>query len=389
MKTVVLITQHYLSSKRKAGFHWLANAYHQHGWEVVFFTCYISPISFLRGERRFPRPLLRQVAGEARQVRWVDERLASYVWFTPWHPANLRLPLLNAISRPLFRAYGRLSLGPIEPIIRRASLFIFEPTPGLLLFERFKQLNPGARFVYRASDDLKLLGRHPVVLEAEDAYAPRFDMISTPCEYLHRHFSHLPSAQIHYHGVETHLFDGPHPNPYSSDAVNAVYVGHSMVDTDFYARASAAFPDWRFHVIGAIDGLPEAPNIIRYGEMPFAATIPYVKHADVGLQTRLYSPGAESLTDSLKVQQYTYCRLPIVAPDFLRCSRNNMFYYTPGDDSSIESALKEAIAFDRDQTDLAKLGNWQTMVADLAGELWDAGTALQDTGARHDETNDG
>ena len=96
MRTVILVSGHYLESKRRAGFHWLADAFWRAGGEVLFFTAGLSHLSRLRGDQRFQFP----VRAEAKRIKWVRERLASFVWFTPWHTANLRLALLNA-PKPL------------------------------------------------------------------------------------------------------------------------------------------------------------------------------------------------------------------------------------------------------------------------------------------------
>jgi 2-beta-glucuronyltransferase len=125
--------------------------------------------------------------------------------------------------------------------------------------------------------------------------------------------------------------------------------------------------DAAFHIIGPIPGLPKRPNVFAYGELPFERTVPYLIHADAGLQTLAYRPGAECFTDSLKIIQYTYCRLPIIAPDFLRCARPNMFYYQPGDDQSISKALREAFAFDRNAINTNGIRSWDELADLLAG----------------------
>ena len=384
---VLLVSGHYLHSKRQAGFHFLADAYWRRGATTIFLTTGLSWLSVLRRDYRLAYP----VRAEANRLRWARERLGSYVWFTRWHPANLRLALLNRLTRGLFTRYGELPLGEAEALVRDTDLMIFESTPGLLLFERFKRLNPRARCVYRVSDDLGLLRNHPVVREAEQRFAPRFDLISTPCEYIHRRFQHLPQAALHYHGLAKDLFDRDYPNPYCGGGeVNLLFVGGSYCDVDFIERASRRFPNWAFHVIGPIAHLPRRDNVIAYGEMPFVDTIGYVKHADVGLQTRSYTPGAESLTDSLKTIQYTYCRLPIVAPEFLRTpkslspnpcgtgfqpvdseglgigSKPNRFYYRPGDTESIRQALTDALAFDRRRIDTSDIRTWDELATCLA-----------------------
>jgi len=374
MKRVTLITQHYLQSKRKAGFHWLANAFWEAGWDVLFFTCYVSWFSWLRGARRFPRNVLYKATREARRIARVEDRMASYVWFTLWHPMNLRNELLNRLTAPLFLRYGDLPLGEAVNELCSTDLFIFEPTPGLLLFERLKAINPGARYVYRVSDDLQLLNRHPVVIEVEERISAKFDLVSAPSHYIYHRFSKLPQAKLHYHGVNLAIYNTQSTNPYSAGTTNVVFIGNSRFDARFLELASDLYPQWLFHIIGTLKNLPQSPNIIRYGEMPFKATVPYVKYADIGLHTLVYSPGAESFTDSLKVQQYTYCNLPIVAPDFLKTDHNNMFYYSQGDRNTIKTGLGQALAFKRAGNraeDAKEIQSWTEVAAELAGaRLW-------------------
>src|SRR5438270_6412597 len=106
MKSVVLVTSHYLESRAKAGFHWLADAFSRAGWDVLFFTESISWLSWLRSDQRFQYPIFR----DANRLRRVSDRCHSYIWFTPFHPGNLRLRLFNSLSRPLYRRYGDLGL---------------------------------------------------------------------------------------------------------------------------------------------------------------------------------------------------------------------------------------------------------------------------------------
>jgi 2-beta-glucuronyltransferase len=368
-KKVVLVTLHYWNTKRRAGFHHLAQAYCNAGWDVLFLTVHISWLTRLRGiDNRLAYPVVR----EANRITEPQAGLSSFVWMTPWHITNPRNKLLNLLSRPFSMLYEHFPLGAAKDYIRSADLVIFESTPGLTLFERFKRLNTRARFVYRASDDLGLLGVSPVVREALEKAIARFDLISLPSQYAFNTFASCKNASLHYHGVAKEIFDQPCANPFepssgSQARTNAVFVGCSHVDMDFLARSSRLMPDWAFHVIGPLSGLPRAANIIAYGEMPFLQTLPYIKHADIGLQIRTAGPGAQSLADSLKVIQYTYCRLPIVAPEFLRCGRSNFFYYQPGDDNSIATALRAARDMDRDRVDTTGIHTWDELAMSLSG----------------------
>ncbi len=363
MKRVVLLTNHFLESRNKAGFHWLADAFWTAGWEVLFFTESISWISWLRRDSRFAYPLFRQ-AGKLRQVQ---KRLWSYVWLTPFHPVNWRNRLLNRISQPLLSAYGQFSFQEAEAMISGADLFIFDSDHGLFLFDRIKQLNPRARFVYRVSDDLPTMKHHPGVLKHEQSIAKSFDLVSAPSMYIQRRLSAHAHVELHRHALQRELFDRPCANPYRTNRPNVLFVGRNRLDYDFVNRAVALFPDWSFHLFGGVLDRPRGSNLIVHGERPFAELIPYLRYADIGLQSLEYWPGAECFTDSLKMQQYTYCRLPIVAPTFLRTAQPHVFYYEPGDDESIRGALLAASRFDRAKVPHEQVGSWSDLIVKLAG----------------------
>lgn len=363
---VVLLTWHYYNSKRRAGFHWLADALCKEGWEVIFFTLPVSWLSIVKSDRRMYHFPLR----DRNKVVWIKERLGSYVWFTSWHPIHLGSQLLNRAIRPIYKMYSKHSLGPIIDYLPETDLFIFECGHALMLFERFKQINPSARYVYRVSDDQRLLYHHPIILETEERIAAKFNLISTPSAFLYNRFEHLPNSALQYHGLDKDVFDRQYPNPYKPDTINFVFVGNSHLDIDFVARAARLFPQYLFHIIGPLQDVPQANNVVQYGEMRFMETVPYLKYADAGLQTRAYTSGAESLTDSLKVLQYTYCQLPIIVPEFLHNPRrNNFFYYRPGNDDSIYSAVSEALRCDRTQIVRSDIGSWRELALKLIGNL--------------------
>jgi 2-beta-glucuronyltransferase len=361
MNKAILITGHYWDSKRRAGFHWIADALVRLGWDVLFVTTSLSRLSVLRRDYRLSYP----VRSEAGVLVRKQANVSSYVWYTPWHPANMRLALLNRVTSPLFSTYGQLSLGSMEGPVSESDLFIFESTAGLMLYDRFRALNSRARFVYRVSDDLRFLRCHPVVTDYEAHFAREFDLISVPSAALAKQFQGLPQVRLLHHGIDKQLFDADWRNPYDSGRTRAILVGTSHVDYDFLERASRMRPDWDFHLIGPLRAPSLRPNIHVHGEMPFTETVPYVKHAHIGLQSLLFSPGAESLSDSLKVIQYTYCRLPIVAPDFMVSSRRHMVRYDPGSDASIDQALSAAAQFDRLDVDISDIGTWDDVARAL------------------------
>ncbi len=366
MKRVVLVTAHYLGSRRRAGFHWLADAFWRAGWEVVFLTTGVSwPLWLRKQDYRTDYPLAR----EANRLRWLEPRLGSFVWMTPFHPTPTGSARLDRWLTPLFRRYGALPLGALRPIVRDADLFVFVSAPGLLLAERFRRINAHARFVYRVSDDMRLLGYPAVVREAEARLAPAFDLVSVPSRAVLRRLG-LANAVFQPQGIRKELFDAAGPSPYRGAGPNLVFVGNSHFDADLIERASRLFPAWSFHVIGPVGGYPSRPNVVAYGELPFLETVPFIRHADIGLNARSWGEGVECLVDSsLKVLQYTYCRLPIVSPEFLRSERQHVLCYRPGDDASIHAALLAAAAYDRASIEVADIRSWDEIATAIAGPL--------------------
>ena len=363
MKRVVLVTCHYLNCPTKAGFPYIAESYWNAGWHVLCLTESISWLTLLRGQdSRCEFPIWR----ERNRLIYTRERLASYIWLTPFHPVNLRSGLLNRLGAPVLKQYPRFSLGEAEEEIARADLFVFDSDHGLFLFDRFKEANPRARYVYRVSDDIRMMRHHPLLPAQEERIVGQFDLISTASTIFNRRFPNLPNVYFHNHGLDKTLFDRPHDNPYKTPGPNVVYVGMHYFDAEFTMRAVRIFPDWNFHVFGEVGALPAAPNLTCYGLRPFAELVPYLQHADIGLQCLTYMPGAEWFTDSLKMFQYTYCKLPIVAPGFLKQDRPHVFYYEPGDDASIRTALLAARVYDRKQISTADVLTWDDLAAKLA-----------------------
>lgn len=385
----IFLTPHYWSSRRKAGMHWLADALRRRGWEILFLTEGMSwPLWIRRQDWRLEYP----VREEANRLVPKETGVTSFVWVTPWHPAKLGSRLLDRLAAPLYRQYPRFAFGPAEPVIRDADLMVFESSAALLLFPRLTALARGARTVYRISDDMRLLRYHPVIEEAEAASVDAFDLLSIPSRAVFKRHEHRRHARFHPQGIRKDLFDAPAPNPYAgvrhagdpeagdleatgatpggrNSRVRAVFVGNSHLDRDFLRTAATLKPDWQFHVIGSLPDLPGSDNIIAYGEMPFEETIAYLQHADIGLNIRSVEPGAACLAESLKVIQYTYCGLPIVAPEALRTAGNHLAYYTPGDAASIERALDEATAMMGEDVDRSWVKSWDEVADALLGDL--------------------
>lgn len=359
--SAVLISGHYFGSKRRAGFHHLAHAYWRLGWDVTFVTAAISTVSRLRGDYRFAYPVRK----EANRLVPVRERLASYVLMTRTHPGNLRIGVANRLSSGWFSRYARAPLGALEGELRGADLVVLEGTAALLMVERIRWLAPDARLVYRASDDLRALNVHPLILEAEAKAIPLFDLVSVPTQNIADALAPFGPVELHPPAIDKAVLDRKTASPYG-DGPAAVFVGVSpLFDYGSLAAAAELAPHVSFHVIGP-PPRPLPANVSFHPELPYDELVPYLRHATFGLL--FFPPGYAGLGQGNKVAQYSYCRLPIVAPAHLAAERPNLCLFEPGDRESLRRALEKAERLPHSPAFAEGVRSAEELAAILAGD---------------------
>jgi 2-beta-glucuronyltransferase len=331
-------------------------------------TAAISHLSRLRGDYRFAYP----VREEANRLVPVGERLESFVLLTPTHPGNLGFALANRLSGPWFARYARVPLGPLEERLREADLVVFEGTAALLLVPRIRALAARARLVYRASDDLRVLGVHPLLLQAEERAIPLFDLVSVPTQEIAGVLAPYGPVEIHPPGIDKSALDRPTESPYGTGPT-AVFAGVSpLFDYDTLAQAAELAPHVAFHIVGPPPRSQPA-NVSFHPELPFAELVPYLQHATFAL---LFFPsGYASLGQGNKVAQYSYCRLPILAPADLRAERSNVVAFERGDAESLRRALGQAEGLPHSPAFAEGIMSAEDLAAILAGEPPAAGSA--------------
>lgn len=343
---VVFLSNHVYGSPRRAGFHWLADSFHKGGWSTTFVTTGLSEISRFLGDRRLDAVDAASVGKIVTQGGGVR----SLVELTLFHPVDLKRKWLNQAAQPIMSAYGRRLSAALREVIISADIVIFESSAALLYLDSVSKLNPGARLVYRVSDDVRVIRFHPLIPKVEDEVVSRFHCVSLPSRILHRRFSHLENAVVHPHGLNKNAMDAAAlENPFSGQAgPHAVSIGSTLFDPDFLNIAADLRPDVTFHVIGDVKVNYSKANIRQYGELPFAKAASFTMHADVGLALYKERAGAEYLAEtSNKIGQYTYARLPVVAPRFASTvPRPHVFAYDE-DRASIARALNAALSYDR------------------------------------------
>jgi 2-beta-glucuronyltransferase len=151
-------------------------------------------------------------------------------------------------------------------------------------------------------------------------------------------------------------------------ARRVVFVGMEGLDYGFLDTASRLHPDWEFQVVGPWKDDLRRRNVIFQGVLPFSETIPFIQHADIGLNCiHVSSPHLRRHT--LKIVQYTYCRLPIVAAADVAADMPHVFPYISGDTSSIAAALDRASTFPRAAVPARGVRSWSEILAEIVQTL--------------------
>jgi 2-beta-glucuronyltransferase len=207
------------------------------------------------------------------------------------------------------------------------------------MVERIRALVPKARLVYRASDDLRALGVHPLILEAEAAAIPLFDLVSVPTQNIANALAPYGSVELYPPAIDKAALDRPTASPYGEGPA-AVFAGVSpLFDYGSLEAAAELAPHVSFHVIGPPQR-PSPANVLFHPEVAYAQLVPYLQHATFGLL--LFPSGYEALGQGNKVAQYSYCRLPVVAPVHLGAERPNLCLFEPDNTESLGRALAKA-----------------------------------------------
>jgi 2-beta-glucuronyltransferase len=353
---VVLFSEHVYESGRRAGFHWLVDAYRDAGWRATFVTVGVSPISSLRGDFRMGLvpPDMRN------KFRRIADNLLGYFWYPPFHPVNLRSHIANLVCTPVFRSYAAMPIGQLAPAVQRAKTIIVESCAALALVPRLRQLSPQAFLVYRVSDDVRVVGHHPVLREFEAKALPYFDLISVPSDHMVKIFPDNAPVEVQYHGLNMSLLDSPSDNPYRP-GFHVVSVGTTLFDREAVEVFAKSCPDVTFHLFGRMQQFAQK-NVVLYGERPFVELIPFLQHADVGLAPYIYKPGCEYLAHtSNKVMQYTYCQKPVLLPSYIPNRRQNIVPYKPHDCSSAIEAIALSRMLSQKPVDNSWIQSWSVI----------------------------
>ena len=349
MNKIIIFSAHCYHEQRQAGFHHIANTLVELGHDILFYTTPVSRLfylnTWLKGNTDHRIAALKTTPPN--QLQQVSPLLQTYIQYNWVHPVKT----FEWIENILDACYQEVKLpASIHSFIQTADVAIFESCLGIYHIEQVKHLNPNIKLVYRVSDDLELLKTPKKLQKFEQKFAQKCHLISTPTQSLLHKFRHFSHAKLCLHGINKVIFDQSLTNPYKdTNLKHAVFVGTRILDTQFLSYMSAAFPQIMFHIIGPIPISIHGKNIKYYGELPFIQAVPFIKFANIGMMAIKVTNGEKDnvAKDALKVIQYTYCGLAIVAPETLKTTRVNTFYYQPDHKQSMIRALNQALEYNK------------------------------------------
>ncbi|MBI3703489.1 MAG: hypothetical protein HY244_06500 [Rhizobiales bacterium] len=337
MQRFLLISSHDFRAPRWANMHFIARELVPRG-EVRFFSLGFSAVSHFNGDGRIS---LCDRANRIEQYQGVE----CFLWKSAWHPVNLRWPPLRGLSAMLFAAYRRGVPDVFRRWVAESDTIVVESGMPPILLAMIHELNPRARKIYIASDLLETIGVDPFVVAELDAHIDVFDVVVLPSRLMAKSFS--PRAKMAFvpHGLDVDA-STIGASPYTGDT-HAVSVGSMLFDASLFELAAPMFPHVTFHVIGggrSARGLAK-PNIKLYGEMPYAQTLAYIKHADFGIAPYQAAGMQEYLCDtSMKLMQYGFFGIPAICPKPAVGTHAGRFGYEPGNPTSIGNAICGALA---------------------------------------------
>ncbi|WP_416186815.1 hypothetical protein [Glaciimonas sp. CA11.2] len=337
----LVITAHDYRSRRKVNMHFIAAELAKYG-PTSFFSCQYSFLSQLKSD---PRSSLDRLANKVEMYEGVN----CYLWKTIIHPINLRKGAFYPIEKFLFKRYIDHPSPVLVEWIQNADVVVFESGIAPIFFDLVRRLNPQAKTIYLASDDLDTINVASYVKDTFARVGPKMDALCLTSRMLADRMPSLENCYVIPHGFDYSVEDHADPSPYGP-GLHAVSVGSMLFDPSFFVIASAMFPEVTFHIIGSGTGAEPGygKNVVVHEEMPHQATLPYIKHATMGIAPYRSSEVPRYLSDtSMKLMQYDFFRLPAVCPVGIAGDYPSRFGYIPSDADSIGQAIRAALVAPR------------------------------------------
>ena len=348
----LVLSAHDYRSPRKAGIHFVTSELAKRG-KTRFFSLRYSNLSRYTNDPRLSLDAESNTIG-------IHNGVECYLWKTLSHPFNTRRSWLRPAENLLYNWYSQGRNPVLRRWINEADVIVLESGVAPIFFDLIKQLNPQAKILYRASDSLEAINVAEYVSQTFARIAREINTIVLPSKALAETIPSNHNLAYVPQGIDHAVAEKADPSPYGP-GIHAVSVGSMLFDPQFFVLASRRFPNIQFHVIGS--GHPAhpdyGPNVHLYGEMPFAQTLPYIKHAQLGIAPYSSVNLPAYLRDtSMKLIQYAFFGVPAICPHFIAADYSNRFGYELGNEESIAMAINRALAPDVN-IDSKSVLNWE------------------------------
>jgi 2-beta-glucuronyltransferase len=360
--TAVIFTQQFVGlGTRKTSIVFWAEKLAERGWDTRVVT---TQLSLLSVAARVPR--LRSVPRSDINVwRTRGERLEGYIWVPPLHPAKLGPNILDRAAEPLFRLFPHFLPSAVRKVVSEAAIIVIESCAAVALFDLVRCLAPQAKIIYCGNDRLAAIDMHPMLSTILRDTAKRYDLIRVPSQAMVDDFPEDVHAVVIPQGIDKDAFEHSPPSPYRGPEPNVILAGDGAFDRTALQIMVDHFPRVAFHAFGRMDlgALKGRANVVHHGEVPHATLVPYIIHADVGAFVPMDIPQFHYLAEaSNKLLQYTYCRLPIVAPNFATSNKTHIFGYDTRKPETIVEALRRALESDHSIVDTTGVHDWSSII---------------------------
>lgn len=365
MRFLFLSTHAFLPTTRKASVHFVTEALAARGHDVDTVSVGFSYLTSLKK----PELYAQLVAQQRNRFVQTGPRRRSACYLPPLHPFSSRSVVLNAINGLFFRLYGGLPPAFMREAIRKADVIAIESGTAIAFFDAVRRLNPHARTLYFKRDRLDTVGASAHLQQLERRIAPLFDRVLVPSPRMGEQLP--PGTRLAYipQGIDKAGFDAADTSPYPPGSQNGVSVGNMLFDRDAVHAMATSAPDVSFHLFGS--GVPDAfpENVRVYGERPFDDIIPYIKFAAFGIAPyRLSERELYLVESSLKLQQYSYCTLPVLAPDVLDGGRDNLIGYRQDGEGDWAGKVSLAATLPHDPAWQDGILSWDEVAARIEAE---------------------
>jgi 2-beta-glucuronyltransferase len=333
----LVLSAHDYRSPRRANIHFITSELAKRG-RTRFFSLRYSRLSKYTSD---PRVSLDYAANQIGVYQGVE----CYLWKTAIHPFNTRRRWLRPLETLMYNWYSSGYNQVLRSWIQEATVILLESGVAPVFFDLIKELNPTAKILYRASDALETINVADYVTQTFARVASQLNTIALPSKALADTIPSKHNLAFVPHGIDHSVALKADPSPYE-EGIHAVSVGSMLFDSNFFVHAAKRFPNITFHIIGS--GQASHPdygsNVKIYGEMPFAKTLCYIKHADLGIAPYSSVNMPAYLRDtSMKLIQYDFFEIPAICPFFIAADYPSRFGYDIGNGDSIEHAINQAL----------------------------------------------